>query len=219
MGVTETEVGITQDDKGLAKAPPEAKGGTPGEESKVSPEAPPHTKESEEKAVEDAVHKALSAAGRVSTDTAEAERLLNEAKTIRDSAQEKADEADRDAVSQDPEALKSVEERIRQRNEETKLANEKRELDSDKAKHQERLGKADKAEIKERATEIATKHNVDVESLIKFTDGSKEAMEELAQKLSGGKPPLKLVPGARAAGENWRDLSPTEKINRGLNKS
>ena len=181
-----------------------------------------HTEADVTKAVSDA----LSAAGRdaksISDKATEAERILGDAKKMqtdiqaeRERWQKDKDEAELESVRDDPDALKSLGERQRQRNEATKLATREKELDEREAKHKERLEKADKADVKERATEIATRHTVDVASLIKFTDGSAEAMEELAQQLpkkGEPKPPLRTDTGRTIGGTgDLSGLSPTER--------
>ena len=176
------------------------------------------TRESVDAEKAKAVQDALSAAGRdaktITEKSDEAQRILDAAQTTRanlqavqERLQAERDEASREAVSQDPEALKSVNERIRQEHEATKLANRKAELDEKEAKHKERLEKAEKSEGREAALKnaqsVATKHNVDAESLIKFTDGSVEAMEELAPnlpKVGEKKPPLKTDTGGTIGG-------------------
>ncbi len=165
-------------------------GDSSSEQTETSETPQTYTKESEAKAIEDA----LSAAGRgaktITDLKAEAKEILETAQGVRvkvkeerDLWQNHRDEADREAVKEDPAALKSVQERQRQARKATELTERTQELDAKEAKQKEKLEKADKIEAKARASEIATKHNVDAESLTKFTDGSREAMEELAQKL------------------------------------
>ena len=161
---------------------------------------------------------ALSAAGRdaktITEKSDEAQRILEAAQTTRTNIQaeqerwqDERNEAAREAVSQDPTALKSLNERIRQEKEASKLARERTELGDRETKHKERLEKAEKSEGREAALKnaqtVATKHNVDAESLIKFTNGSVEAMEELALKLpkkGETKPPLKTDTGGTIGG-------------------
>lgn len=174
------------------------------EQKETSEQQEPQTFTQEER--DKAVSDALSAAGRdaksITDKSAEATRILEAAQQLqrdtkaeRERWQDERDEAERESVRTDTDALKSVEERQRQRRERDKLAEDRRKLDDDTAKHQEKFQKADQAERREKATEIATRHNVDAETLIKFTDGSPEAMEGLAQTLpkkGEPKPALKI---------------------------
>ncbi len=198
----------------------------PSVEPKGTSQAPEtFTRESVNTEKEKAVQDALSAAGReaktITDKSDEAQRILEAAQTTqantqaeRERWQNERDESDREVVHQDPDALKSLNERIRQRNEATKLADRKAELDEKEAKHKERFEKAEKSEVREAALKnaqsVATKHNVDAESLIKFTDGSKEAMEELALNLpkkGETKPPLKTDTGGPTGGVNMPEGS------------
>lgn len=171
-----------------------------GEQKGTSTDTKTHTAESEKKAVDDA----LSAAGRdaktLSGKTAEADRILTDAKKMqtdlkaeREQWQKDRDIAEQESAGEDQDALKSVQERQRQRAKETELAQRKRELDEKELKITEAQKEVAESTKERNAREIATRLNVDYESLMKFTDGSKEAMEELAKQLSEkeAKPPLK----------------------------
>ena len=178
-------------------------------------EPEPITKKDVEKAVSDA----LSAAGRdaktITEKTAEAERILQNAKRIGDEAKErqkKRDEAAREAVRDDPDALKSLEEKQRQRDEAAKLVNERAELDADKESV-----KADKEQVRvqkrtQLAAEVAVEKGVNMDALIKLTqEDSREAMEataELLPKTGETKPPLKTDSGTTTGGEK----SPEQKL-------
>ncbi len=193
--------------------------GDPSVEPKGTSTAPETlTRESVDAETAKAVQDALSAAGRdaktITEKSDEAQRILDAAQTTRANVQaeqerwqNERDERDREIILEDPAALKSLNERIRQRNEASKLARERTELGDREAKHKERLEKAEKSEGREAALKnaqtVATKHNVDAESLIKFTNGSVEAMEELALKLpkkGETKPPLKTDTGGTIGG-------------------
>ena len=213
MTVTENASGTTLDDKGQAKATPETKGETPSVASKVSSEQPKtYTKESEETAVKDAVHQALSAAGRVSTDTAEAERILNAAKQTQADTeaeqkrqQDERDAADREAVKADPEALKSLETQIRQRDEKAKLASGKAELATEKATHDAKVA-SDLEQIRvfnrtQQAAEVSAATGVSLDIILKHAkDDSREAMEAVANDFKGAKPPLPTDDGRTIGG-------------------
>ncbi len=184
--------------------------GDPSVELKGTPTEPQtFTKESEEKAVSDALSVAGRDAKTITEKTTEAQRILESAQNTRKEIKEERerwqnerDEADREVLKADPEALKSLDERIRQRNEATKLASKGKELDERELKNTEAQKEVAQSTKERNAREIATRLNVDSEPLLKFTDGSKEAMEELAQKLPKNetKPPLKTDPGVPIGG-------------------
>jgi len=181
-------------------------------EQKETPKETPktYTEASEKKAISDA----LSAAGRdaksITDKATEAEKILTNAKTTRDGVkaereqwQKDRDEAERESVKDDSQALKSLQERQRQRAKDTELARRALELDEREAKHKVGLEEADKVTKELRARDIASKHNIEAEALIKFTDGSKEAMEELATQLpkkGKAKTPLKTDAGTTIGG-------------------
>lgn len=196
-------------------------GDSSGEQKETSEQEVPQTftRDERDKAVSDA----LSAAGRdaktITEKSAEAQQILEAAQQLqrdtkadRERWQDERDEADREVVRADTEALKSLDERIRQRKERDKLAEDRRKLDDDTAKHQTKFQKAEEAERRANATEIATRHNVDAENLIKFTDGSPEAMEGLAQTLpkkTEPKPALK-IDSSKTVGAKGRKPSQEE---------
>ena len=214
MGVEENTKGTMPGGGGPNTPSPEGK--TPEGASKVSPEPPKtYTKESEEMAV----HQALSDAGRVSTDTTEAERILTDAKATRDALQAEReqwqkdkDEADREAVKDDPEALKSLQERQRQRNEATKLASGKTELATEKATHDAKV-KADLEQIRvfnrtQLAAEVAVATGVSLDIILKHAkDDSREAMEAVANDFKEAKPSLKTDSSTTlGGGASWEEV-------------
>ena len=181
-----------------------------GDEGSTSKEPQTFTEEQRDKAVQDA----LSAAGRdaksIKEKSVEAEQILTNAKKTQEGIQAEQkrwqgdrDEAERETVKDDSEALKSLQERQRQRAKEAELARRAQELDAKEERHKGKLEEADKVTKELSARDIASKYNIDAESLVKFTDGSEEAMEELAQQLpKKGTPklPLKTDAGTTAGG-------------------
>ncbi|KKN71825.1 hypothetical protein LCGC14_0416790 [marine sediment metagenome] len=189
-------------------------GDSPGEQKGTSETPQTFTKDSEAKAVLDALSTAGRDAKTIKDKTAEAERILTDAKKLSDGTkvereqwQKDRDEAEREAVRDDHEALKSLTERQRQRNEATKLAKERSELDTEKAKHQESIT-ADKEQIRvfnrtQLAAEIAVSKGVNVDTILNLAkDDSREAMEAVANVLSKTpeKPPLKSDDGTTLGG-------------------
>ena len=201
--------------------------GDPSEGAKGTSKDPEtFTKESENKAVSDA----LSAVGRdaksITEKTVKAEKLLGNAQKILDEAQEKQrrdDEAAQEAARGNPEQLSALQEKQAHRETKSKLTKTEQEL----SERDERLKLIDgeKAEVTKEssAREIATRLDVDTNSLVKLaklTDGSKEAIEEIAKSLpkkGEEKPPLKLVPGATIGGGEGHD-SAKSKIKEGWDK-
>lgn len=200
-----------------------------GKES-TSKDTKTYTKESEEKAVSDALSVAGRDAKSITEKSAEVERILTAAQTTQANLQAEQerwqsgrDEADREAVRQDPEALKSLEERIKQRNEATKLAKERTDLDTDKGKHQESV-KADLEQIRifnrtQLAAEVAVAKGVSLDSILKLTkEDSRKAMEDTAELLPKSKEAtaLKTDSGITIGGKSLKDLTPDEKIKEGV---
>ncbi len=203
--------------KGEGPNTPSTESKTPESVSKVSPEPEAYTKETEETAVQ----KALSAAGRVSTDTAEATRLLEAAKqtqvnlqTEQKRWQDDRDEASRVAVAEDSEALKSLNEQIRQRKVGEQQAEERATMDAETATHQTKVA-GDLETIRvfnrtERASEVAVAKGGDdpkavkslLDSILKLAkDDTREAMETVADLLKGRPDPLLTVSGKAAGGK------------------
>ena len=87
------------------------------------------------------------------------------------------------AHSDEPDRLAVIRERQTRRTAESELAKTKQELEEEKAKTQEAQQAEAKSTQERNAREIATRLGVDAKTLMKFTDGSTEAMEELAKVL------------------------------------
>lgn len=151
------------------------------------------TKEQVEEIKTKAASDALATAGR----TAKAFEKREEAITKREEgiAQKERErrEAEIERDREDPTALTATQQRHKQEDKAAELAKRERELDDKDTKADEKLEKVTKAEIKERAETVALKHSVDADTLVKHTDGSLEAMEDLAKSLpkKEEKPPLK----------------------------
>ena len=93
------------------------------------------------------------------------------------------DEREREKYQDQPDRLDAIGERIKRRDVESKLAKTEQELEDEKAKTAEAQEVADKSTKERNAREIATRLSVDFKPLVKYTDGSAEAMEDLAKSL------------------------------------
>jgi len=189
----------------------EASEGTKG----TSNQPETYTTEQRDKAVSDA----LSAAGRdaksIAEQRAEATRLYEEAKKVKVSLgaeraqwQKEKDAAKLEAARDNPDTLSSVQAKQKQRDREAELARREEELKSSEAKHRAELDDLGKLKNERNALEVATRLNVDAELLLKFTDGSTKAMEELAAHLPKKgevKPPLKPDSGTTVGGDTMPD--------------
>jgi len=165
-----------------------------GEEgtSKQTPET--FTKETEKKAVSDALARAGRDAKTLTEERQRVEKLLADFRKERDEAELKSADGD-------PDAEKAIKARQALANKEAELADKERKLDEEKASIKDRLEGAEQVTKELSARDIASKYGVDAEPLIKFTDGSSEAMEELAQSLPRkASTPLKVDSGETVGG-------------------
>ena len=112
--------------------------------------------------------------------------LIKSSQAIQDRLEKREreeDERERARYRDEPDKLDAVDERIKRRTLESELAKKEQELEEERGKTKE-VEEAEVKSTKERnAREIATRLEVDAKTLIKFTDGSTEAMEELAKSL------------------------------------
>ena len=93
------------------------------------------------------------------------------------------EDAELEAARDEPDALRSIRAKQTARAKEADLTKRERELGDNKAEHEEALKAMVEFKKEQNALEIAIKHDVPFEKLLKFTDGSKEAMEDLAKDL------------------------------------
>ena len=169
----------TKDPKDTLGATPDPSTGEKG----TSEQPKTYTEEEKAKAVSDA----LSAAGRIAKqldqqrEALEAERKQLTASRVQ--WQREKDEAELEAARDDPDALKSLRARQKQSEREAELDRREQELKISGEKHAEALKGVAQYTKERNAHEIAARLNVDFELLMKFTDGSTEAMEELAKAL------------------------------------
>lgn len=92
-------------------------------------------------------------------------------------------EREREKYQDQPDKLNAITERQGRREAESKLTKVEQELEDEKAKTTEAQGVSAKYTKEQNAREIATRLGVDFKPLMKFTDGSAEAMEDLAKSL------------------------------------
>lgn len=205
----------TKDPRDSSQAGDSSKG-TQGT-SRQTPET--FTKETQDKAVEDA----LSDKGRDAKTLREQREQINTDKKQLDDDRAKwlreQDEKDQEEARDDPTKLTALQARREHRTKDAELAKRERDVSEREEKLKPTQEAATKAEIRKEAEKVATKHTVDVETLIKFTDGSPEAMEDLAQalpKMGEKKPPLTSDSGKTIGGQDWRELSSDDKVRKGL---
>ncbi len=196
-------------------------GDTSGGDKGTSEKTPEtFTREDIDKVSQKAVSDALSKAGRTATAFEKREVAVKTSEERVAQERKDRDQAELDAARGDHEALSAIEQRHKYRETKSELAKVKQELEGEREKTKEASAQAGEIDRTVKAAEIAAKHDVDLGTLIKFTDGSPEAMEELAKALpkkGGAKTPIKLDSGRTIGGEDWHALSPDEKIRRGTN--
>ena len=183
-------------------------GDTSGGEKGTSEKEPEtFTKEQVEQVSTKAVSDALSKAGRTATTLEKREATVKATEDRMAQERRERDQAELNAA-EEPERRSAIEERHKHRETKSELAKTKLELEAEREKSKEADAQAQEFECTQRAAEIAVKHGVDFNTLVKFTDGSAEAMEELAQHLpkkGEEKPPLKPDSGRTTGG--GEDLS------------
>ena len=169
------------------------------------------TKETERTAISDA----LSRVGRTAADFEKREQAIT-AKEEADAQRDKAKyEASLEDARDDPEKTTAIKAKELLRTATSKLAEVTKERDLLSEKVTAAATQTQKIDRTKIAAEIAAKHSVDVDTLVKFTDGSLEAMEELAQTLKGESKPLLSDSGKTIGGVDWRGLSSDDKIRKG----
>jgi len=186
--------------------------GDTSEGTKGTSEKEPETftvEETTKKAVSDA----LSAAGRTAKVLEVREQAVTAKEERAEQKQKEQDERDRYEARDNPEALSALDERQKHRDTKAKLTQVKSELEEEKTKGKQRDAETAETKIVTAAWEIAQKHGVDVEilkkNISKYTDGSTEAMEAIAQGMAkkGGTTPLKVDSSKTiGGGANWEQV-------------
>ncbi len=199
-------------------------GDTSSDTKETSKEAPDYSKESQKKAVDDA----LSAAGRDAksiTDTkATAEKLLENAKNVSEKAveaqktwQSQRDEEELEINKDKPDAIARIKDRQKQDKVKSDLAKRTQELDERESNLKPQLDEVATNKRERNALEVAIKYNVAYEQLLKFTDGSVEQMEELAKSLPKKGDSAQLNPDSNDS-VGGGDLSAEDKLKKRYDK-
>jgi len=160
--------------------------------------------DSEDKSQQDSAHSVLDkkidklekALSNASDRVKDAEERLSQWQKEREEEELQRAEGDSDAVTR-------IKARQKERERQAELAKREAELKEREEKVKEVSAQVQEFERTQKAAEIAVKHGVDFNTLVKFTDGSPEAMEELAQRLArkGEVPPIKPDSGKTVGGE------------------
>lgn len=167
-----------------------------GEQRTSNEETPTFTAEQVEEEKRKAKSDVSAELGRVkklNADLIKSSQLIQERLTRRD---EEEDERERERYQDNPDKLSAIGERIKRRNTESELAEVRLEL-NEKAERIKLLDENEVESTKEQnAREIASRLGVDskrLAKLAKFTDGSREAIEEIAGDLPKTGEPLTLI--------------------------
>jgi len=160
---------------------------TPSGDKGTTPDKEPETLEEQVKHIKEA---AFAEVGRYRVATEKATKAAETARKAADAAEVRLnkfikdqEEVELEAARDDSDALTKIRARQRERGAESKLEKLEQELDEEREKSKEAQEVSAKYTKEQNAREIATRLNVDFESLVKFTDGSAEAMEDLARIL------------------------------------
>jgi len=168
--------------------------------SKKEPET--FTKEQYDEGQRKAKSDALADIGRYKKSADDSIRAAQAAEERINRMLKEQEDAELDANRDDADKLGTIRERQARRKAESELDKMRQELEDEKAKTVE-AQEADAKHTKEQnAREVASRLEVDAKVLLKHTDGSKEAMEDLAKELlqKGEKKTLKTVTGETIGG-------------------
>lgn len=156
---------------------------TSEENKETSKETETLTREQAEEEKRKVRSDALAEVGRLKASSESAIKSARAAQERIDRMLKEQDESELETAKEQPDKLTVIRERQARRGAEAKLAKAEQELEGEKAKTAEAQEAVVKSTKERNAREIATRLNVDAKTLIKFTDGSAEAMEELAKSL------------------------------------
>ena len=186
-------------------------GETPGGEKGTTPEGTPKTLEEQVAHIKEA---AFAEVGRYRVESEKAVKAANAALDRLNRYIKTQEEAEDERYRDDPDKLTELRKERKDRDRATELDKKEQELNE----REKGLKPSEEKATEDKAKEVATKYEVDVKTLIKFTDGSPEAMEELAQSLSrkDRRQALKLDSSRTIGGMDWRGLSADEKIRRSI---
>lgn len=166
-------------------------GATPGADKSGTPQT--ITREEHEKALRDATSAILADVGRQKKATDDAMKTATAAQARLDKMLKEQTDAELEAARDNPEQLSGIRERQRRREMESQLEEARQELTDKTAKLTQYESRDAETARETKAVEIATRLNVDAARLIKmskYTDGTPEAIEDLAKELpkKDGKP-------------------------------
>ncbi|KKN71491.1 hypothetical protein LCGC14_0420700 [marine sediment metagenome] len=142
------------------------------------------TKEEVAEAAKKAAEDALSAAGRTAKNFEQREGAIKAEREKMAQEQKAKDEAELEDAREDDDKLSRIKARQKARDTATELAKTTSELEVEKAKTKEAQEVGATHTKEQNAREVASRLGVNADTLIKFTDGSVKAMEELAKSLS-----------------------------------
>jgi len=165
------------------------------------------TKEQVEEAERKGKSDALSEIGRYKTSAENAIKAAKAAGERLDRMLKEQEDAELEAARDEPDKLTGIRARQAQRQRDTDLEERERKLKESEDEHAEALKGVVESTKEQNAREIATRLNVDFEPLVKFTDGSTEAMEELAKSLPKKGEGTALKPDSGKTIGGGKDLS------------
>lgn len=155
---------------------------------------------------------ALAAAGRDVKSIAEqrkaAEGVVKSANEAKKAARSARDEAELERAGEDKVEIRAVKAEIKARKAEEELADANAELTAEKEKSNTLNDEVGKSTKEQNAREVAEQYSVNQELLTKYTDGTKEAMEDLAKSLPKKTEPIKTDSGKTSGGSGG---IPTDK--------
>lgn len=190
-------------------------GVTPNPETTETPKT--YTQEQLDKAIRDAKTSVTADVGRMK---AEADRALKAAQAASDRLQKlQREQEDREleAAKSEPDKLTAIRERQARRQKETELEEARSKLDEANNKLQELSTKEAETAKEHRTREIAERLKVDTSKLAKlakYTDGSAEAIEEIAKEMPklAPKPNTNFRPdNSEAAGGTPKSVSQVQQ--------
>lgn len=151
-----------------------------GDKGSTSETAQTFTKESQEKAVSDA----LSAAGRAAKDLEKREEVVKAAEDRATQARATAYELARAEAKDDPEQLTALDREHKREERDAELTKRERLLDQSEKSHKAKLDEIDAVKRTTVAAEVAVAKGVSVDAILKLAkDDSREAMEAVAEHL------------------------------------
>ncbi len=205
----------TENQKDTSVATQDSSGGDKGTSEQTQTFTLEQVTERERNAKSDA----LAETGRLRVANEAAIKVAQKAQERIDRMIRDQDDAELEAHKDEPERISAIRERQQRRIVESKLADTESELEVERTKTKEAQEVGVKHTKEQNAREVASRLNVNVQTLLKFTDGSKGAMEDLAKSLPkvGEKTPLIPDSGKTTGGAQMAE-SGKDKIQAGWEK-